>query len=119
MQESQETTTTAPQELVCWKVWGGNGQVDAPISIPGLRGQLYSRPCGSDRGGDVYYLSACGSGALARLCIADVTGHGSSVATFSAWLEEWTPRLLQCRASRNTVVPRRISGVGAADRFNR
>lgn len=58
------------------------------MSIPGLRGRLYSMPCDSNRGGDLYYLSACGSGVLARLCVADVTGHGESVSTFSAWLED-------------------------------
>ena len=88
MSESKEKTAHQSQELVCWKVWGGNGQVDVPIAIPGLRGRLSSRPAESDQGGDVYYLSACGSGALARMCVADVSGHGSSVATFSAWLEE-------------------------------
>jgi phosphoserine phosphatase RsbU/P len=85
---STQTESPPATELVCWKVWGGNGQADVAVSIPGLRGQLYSRPCGSERGGDLYYLSACGSGALARMCIADVTGHGESVATFSGWLEE-------------------------------
>jgi len=89
-----ENTTTDPAkaapapDLVCWKIWGGNGQTETPVSIPGLRGALYSRPCGGGRGGDLYYLSACGSGALARVCVADVTGHGESVATFSGWLEE-------------------------------
>lgn len=81
------STASAP-ELVCWKVWGGNGQIEAPVAIPGLRGALYSQPCNSNRGGDLYYLSACGSGVLARLCLADVTGHGENVATFSGWLEE-------------------------------
>lgn len=75
-------------ELVCWKIWGGNGHVETPVAIPGLRGTLYSRPCEGSQGGDLYFLSACGSGALARMCIADVTGHGASVATYSAWLEE-------------------------------
>ncbi|MBX3180503.1 MAG: serine/threonine-protein phosphatase [Candidatus Hydrogenedentes bacterium] len=84
----ETSSTSAGPQLVCWKVWGGNGQMEAPVAIPGLRGFLYSRPSGSEQGGDVYYLSACGSGALARLCVADVTGHGQSVATFSGWLEE-------------------------------
>lgn len=87
--ERQHSARDAPAPaLVCWKVWGGNGQTDGPVSIPGLRGHLYSRPCESHRGGDLYYLSACGSGALARLCLADVTGHGESVSTFSAWMED-------------------------------
>lgn len=86
------TTETPPVEsapaLVCWKVWGGNNRIKTPISIPGITGALYSTPVDSDQGGDLYYMSACGSGALARLCIADVTGHGPEVATFSQWLEE-------------------------------
>ncbi len=74
-------------ELVCWKVAGGNTRVRRAVSIPGLRGALYSFPLHSDRGGDLHYLSACGSGAIARVCIADVTGHGAEVAEFSSWLE--------------------------------
>jgi sigma-B regulation protein RsbU (phosphoserine phosphatase) len=75
-------------ELVCWKVAGGNDRVQRAVTIPGLRGVLYSFPLHSDRGGDIHYLSACGSGAVARMCIADVTGHGQEVAEFSGWLEE-------------------------------
>ncbi len=75
-------------ELVCWRVAGGNTRVQRAVAIPGLRGVLYSFPLHSDRGGDLHYLSACGSGAIARVCIADVTGHGAEVAEFSSWLEE-------------------------------
>jgi phosphoserine phosphatase RsbU/P len=74
-------------ELVCWKIAGGNTRVQRAVSIPGLRGVLYSFPYNSDRGGDLHYLSACGSGAVARMCIADVSGHGEEVAEFSNWLE--------------------------------
>lgn len=63
-------------------------RVQRAVSIPGLRGVLYSFPLHSERGGDLHYLSACGSGAVARMCIADVTGHGEEVAEFSGWLEE-------------------------------
>lgn len=87
-----ESSVATPAEhgvnLVCWKVWGGNRRVIAPVSIPGLRGVLHSLPKDSDRGGDLYFLSACGSGAVARLCVADVTGHGAEVAEFSASLEQ-------------------------------
>jgi sigma-B regulation protein RsbU (phosphoserine phosphatase) len=74
--------------LRCWKVWGGNGRTQSEVSIPGLSGVLYSFPCQAHHGGDLYYLSACGSGVQARLCLADVVGHGAGVAQFSAWLEE-------------------------------
>lgn len=74
-------------DLVCWKVAGGNMRIQRAVAIPGLRGVLHSFPLHSDRGGDLHYLSACGSGAIARVCIADVTGHGEEVAEFSGWLE--------------------------------
>jgi len=74
-------------ELVCWKIWGGNSRASLPVRLPGLKGVLYAMPSGSERGGDLYYLSACGSGAVARLCLADAVGHGEGVAQFSAWLQ--------------------------------
>jgi len=116
--ESRPTDAAAPpaENLVCWKVWGGNGKAEVALSIPGLRGHLYSQPCDSERGGDLYYLSACGSGALARLCVADVTGHGESVATFSGWLEEvfsktYPPRQSDRRSARGEPARHR-SGLG-------
>jgi len=75
-------------QLVCWKLWGGNFRTVTPVSIPGLRGVLYALPQDTDAGGDLYYLSACGSGAVARMCLADVVGHGGEVAKFSAGLEQ-------------------------------
>lgn len=45
---------------------------------------LYSRPCEGASGGDIHYLSVCGSGLLARVCLADVAGHGSMVSAVGA-----------------------------------
>jgi serine phosphatase RsbU (regulator of sigma subunit) len=59
-----------------------------PVRIPGLDGVLHAMPQGSAEGGDLYYLSACGSGALARICLADARGHGAAAAAFSAALEQ-------------------------------
>lgn len=89
MSTSTEIETSSPTgvNLVCWKMWGGNKRTVTPVQIPGLTGVLHAQPHESERGGDLYYLSACGSGSVARLCIADVTGHGQAVATFSASLE--------------------------------
>jgi phosphoserine phosphatase RsbU/P len=50
------------------------------VVLPGLRGVLYSRPCSGASGGDIHYLSVCGSGLLSRICLADVAGHGETVA---------------------------------------
>ena len=54
--------------------------VHAAITLPGLEGTLYSSACDGPHGGDIHYLSVCGSGLLTRLCLADVAGHGDAVA---------------------------------------
>jgi serine phosphatase RsbU (regulator of sigma subunit) len=42
---------------------------------------VYSRPFeGDEEGGDIHYLSACSTGRLTRLLVADVSGHGQVVA---------------------------------------
>ncbi len=66
--------------FVCAEIRGGNRVVDSDIELPGLRGHLFSQPCGGGRGGDVHYLTVCGSGLLSRMCLADVAGHGEKVA---------------------------------------
>jgi sigma-B regulation protein RsbU (phosphoserine phosphatase) len=50
------------------------------VTLPGLDGVLFSQSCSGGRGGDLHYLSMCGSGLLSRVCIADVAGHGQRVA---------------------------------------
>jgi len=57
------------------------------VAMPGLSGVLHAIPKDSRIGGDLYYLSACGAGITARMCIADVRGHGEGVADFASWLE--------------------------------
>ena len=74
--------------LVCNEVWGGNRTFQGPIELPGLRGVLYSQSCEGTRGGDVHYLSVCGSGLVSRACLADVTGHGESVAAISQTMHD-------------------------------
>lgn len=70
-------------EFVCSEIWGGNRPIDRDVHAPGMRGRLFSRPCDGGSGGDVHYLSVCGSGLLSRLCIADVAGHGEAVSSVS------------------------------------
>lgn len=72
-----------PVELTCAEVWGGNRPVDLAIASPGLRGWMLSEPFEGGRGGDVHYVSVCGSGLLSRLCVADVAGHGEKVSGIS------------------------------------
>ena len=66
--------------LVCGEVRGGNEPVWTVVDLPGLSGVLYSNPCHGESGGDVHYCSMCNSGIIARVCLADVAGHGERVA---------------------------------------
>ena len=66
--------------LACGEVRGGNQMVHAAVDLPGLAGTLYSSACDGPHGGDIHYLSVCGSGLLTRVCLADVAGHGDAVA---------------------------------------
>ena len=72
-----------PLRLVCQEIWGGNRAAATPVQLPGIRGWLHAQPCESLAGGDLHYLSVCGSGMLSRLCVADVAGHGAAVAATS------------------------------------
>lgn len=78
-----------PHGLACLEVWGGNQLLSEEIHLPGLSGWLYSRPhAGSAAGGDVYYVSLCSRGELARVGVADVAGHGDDVSRLAARLRE-------------------------------
>lgn len=100
--------------LVCTEIWGGNRQIACPVELPGLRGYLFSRPCQGGRGGDVHYLSVCGSGLIARFCLADVAGHGDEVSRVSqeihALLRKYMNWMDQRRVLR--VLNRRLTRMG-------
>ena len=58
--------------LSCLEVRGGNHAAAYATELPGLSGWLSCQPLGtSARGGDVYYMSACSEGNIARVAIAD------------------------------------------------
>lgn len=95
---------TPALQLVCSEVWGGNRPINGPVELPGLHGVLYSNPCQGIRGGDVHYLSVCGSGLLSRVCLADVAGHGETVAAVG---DEMHKHLRRCM---NQVDQRKVLG---------
>jgi sigma-B regulation protein RsbU (phosphoserine phosphatase) len=79
--EITSTDATSPaQALSCLEVWGGNETVDTHLTVPGLAVAVYAAPLGDAAGGDVHFVSSCGSGRIARLMVADVAGHGPAVA---------------------------------------
>ena len=67
--------------LACLELRGGNHLAEYSIELPGLAGWVSCHPLRpSPRGGDVYYLSACSNGVIARVVLADVSGHGKPSA---------------------------------------
>jgi phosphoserine phosphatase RsbU/P len=75
--------------LACLEVRGGNRLAVYSAELPGLTGWVSCHPLQpSPRGGDVYYMSACSQGAMARVVLADVAGHGESVSTAAGRLRD-------------------------------
>ena len=69
------------QLMSCMEVWGGSQLTERGVEFSGLDAWVYSKPFGqSPRGGDVYYASSCATGRITRLLLADVAGHGGTVA---------------------------------------
>jgi serine phosphatase RsbU (regulator of sigma subunit) len=73
------------QRMQCMEVWGGSQLTARGVAFGGLDAWVYSKPHGNaQHGGDVYYASSCATGRIARLLLADVAGHGTSVASTAA-----------------------------------
>jgi len=75
------TVAQQPHALSCLEVWGGNQHVSALLELPGLLAWVESAPYKeAAEGGDLHYLSACNNGVVARIALADVSGHGTEVS---------------------------------------
>ena len=72
----------------CSEIWGGTAARDEDLCTAGVCFSLFSKPAQGDHGGDIYYVSVCGGDRLTRVAIADVAGHGETVAGVSAWMYE-------------------------------
>ena len=84
MEETVET-----HRLACLELRGGNHSAAYSAELPGLTGWVSCRPLRpSPRGGDLYYLSACSHGVIARVAIADVAGHGATVSAAAVRLHD-------------------------------
>jgi len=78
---SARAATPEPHRLQCLEVWGGTSAADEAVSVHGLDLYVFSRPFhGEPSGGDVYLVSMCGAGNIARIMLADVSGHGAGVS---------------------------------------
>jgi serine phosphatase RsbU (regulator of sigma subunit) len=86
------------------EIWGGNQAADTSISTPGLDFWVYSRPHQeADGGGDVHYLSLCGGGVITRILLADISGHGASVADMAKSLRDLMRRNINRKDQQRLV----------------
>lgn len=110
-----ERSPAPPTGFACGEVRGGNGTIHTQVALPGLSGVLYSRPCAGATGGDIHYLSVCGSGLMARVCLADVAGHGSTVAAIGAEMHSHLRRSVDVIDEREVLgrLNRRLNEIGA------
>ena len=77
------------QRLACLELRGGNHLAAYSAELPGLAAWVSCRPLQpSPRGGDLYYLSACSHGVIARVVLADVAGHGEAVSSAAVHLRD-------------------------------
>jgi phosphoserine phosphatase RsbU/P len=75
--------------LACLELRGGNHLGSHVAALPGLTSWVSCRPLHpSPRGGDLYYLSSCSKGVVARVALADVAGHGEVVSAAALHLSE-------------------------------
>jgi sigma-B regulation protein RsbU (phosphoserine phosphatase) len=75
--------------LACLELRGGNHLAAYSAELPGLTGWVWCHPLRpSPRGGDLYYLSACSHGVIARVVLADVAGHGEMVSAAAVRLHD-------------------------------
>jgi len=77
-----------PYTLACLELHGGNHAGAYSAELPGLAGWISCRPLGTAGGGDLYYLSACSQGVIARVALADVAGHGEIVSSAAVRLRD-------------------------------
>src|SRR6201981_1953810 len=83
------------QQMSCMEVWGGSQLTTRRVEMGGLDAWVYSKPFGqAERGGDVYYASSCATGRITRLLLADVSGHGNTVASTAANLRTLMRRVV-------------------------
>lgn len=80
--------TDQPYRLACLELYGGNQAGAYSAELPGLAAWVSCRPLGAAGGGDLYYLSACSRGVIARIALADVAGHGEIVSSAAVRLRD-------------------------------
>src|SRR6516164_8541862 len=92
------------QTLQCMEIWGGFEPMERSVSTPGLDLWVFSQPFqGDEQGGDVYYVTLCGGGLITRIAVADISGHGASVAEFSSSLRTLLRKNINQKSQKRLV----------------
>jgi phosphoserine phosphatase RsbU/P len=92
------------QHMQCMEVWGGSELIARAVEMGGLDAWVYSKPYGqSIDGGDIYYASSCATGRINRLLLADVAGHGKTVADIAVHLRTLMRRYVNFLDQRKFV----------------
>jgi serine phosphatase RsbU (regulator of sigma subunit) len=106
--------------LQCMEIWGGFEPVERAVATPGLNLWVFSQPYrGEEQGGDVHYVTLCGGGVITRIVVADVAGHGASVAAFSSSLRGLLRKNINQKSQKRLVgqVNRQFAAMAGAQRF--
>lgn len=84
---ARSSAPEAPHRMQCMEVWGGSSATANGVSMPGLDVWVLAQPHdNASAGGDVHYVSSCGTGRISRLLLADVAGHGTVAASLAGAL---------------------------------
>lgn len=77
-----------PEALQCLEVRGGNSVTNEVLSAADITIAIYACPFEeNDQGGDIHYISACGTDQIIRIALADVSGHGDAVGELAQGLQ--------------------------------
>ena len=75
--------------MACLEIRGGNRRESYSVELPGLSAWVSSRPLPpASEGGDLHYMTVCSKGAISRVVLADVAGHGEVVSSIAERLRD-------------------------------
>src|SRR6516164_4725306 len=81
--------TIGDHHLACLEIRGGNRRESYSVELPGLSAWISCRPLPpATQGGDLHYMTVCSKGAISRVVLADVAGHGEVVSSVAERLRD-------------------------------
>ncbi|WP_239493484.1 PP2C family protein-serine/threonine phosphatase [Luteitalea sp. TBR-22] len=101
---AEPLSASAPVRLAHGETWARAGRASGLVQLPGLEAWVHSQPAAQGEcGGDVQVLSVCPVGQVARIALADVSGHGNAVAAFGAILRDMVQDSLSALEQRSLL----------------